>query len=281
MRIGINKFQKMKNNGELIPMVTAYDYTSAVLSEQADIPLILVGDSLGMVVMGLDSTIPVTLENMIHHTQMVVRATEKSHIVSDLPFMSYQISPEQAIENAGRLIKESGCQSVKLEGGSAVKSSIKKIVDAGIPVMGHIGLKPQSILIESGYKIHGKTTESALNIYKDAIALEEAGVFAVVLEGVPIELAELITNKLKIPTIGIGAGHLCNGQIQVLHDIIGLLGEKVPKHAFPYIHNKQIIKNALIKYQNDVINNEFSKLVQAKKMDTIEFTKLKEAIENI
>ena len=189
MRIGINKFQKMKNNGELIPMVTAYDYTSAVLSEQADIPLILVGDSLGMVVMGLDSTIPVTLENMIHHTQMVVRATEKSHIVSDLPFMSYQISPEQAIENAGRLIKESGCQSVKLEGGSAVKSSIKKIVDAGIPVMGHLGLTPQSINQFGGFKVQGKTTKSAQHLIDEALIVQESGAYSLVLELVPEELS--------------------------------------------------------------------------------------------
>ena len=171
--------------------------------------------------------------------------------------------------------------AIKLEGGVEYIEQISEIIKAGIPVMGHIGLKPQSILIESGYKIHGKTTESALKIYKDAIALEKAGVFSVVLEGVPLELAELITNKLKIPTIGIGAGHLCDAQIQVLYDIIGLLGENVPKHAYPYIHNKQIIKDALIKYQHDVVNKKFLKGMYAKKMDTIELTQLKDAIENI
>jgi len=257
MRIGINKFQKMKNNGELIPMVTAYDYTSAVLSEQADIPLILVGDSLGMVVMGLDSTIPVTLENMIHHTQMVVRATEKSHIVSDLPFMSYQISPEQAIENAGRLIKESGCQSVKLEGGSAVNSSIKKIVDAGIPVMGHLGLTPQSINQFGGFKVQGKTTKSAQHLIDEALIVQEAGAYSLVLELVPEELSQIITEKLDIPTIGIGAGKSCDGQVQVFHDLLGLYTEFSPKHAKKYADVASLMKKSLQDYVTEVKSGEF------------------------
>jgi len=277
----VRSIQKLKKQKQHFAVVTAYDFPTAQIIDELDFPIVLVGDSAAMVVYGYDNTTQITMNEMLLISKAVSRGIKKTMIVGDMPFMSYQPSVELAIKNAGRFIKEGKVDAIKLEGGIEYIKQIYEIIKAGIPVMGHIGLKPQSILIESGYKIHGKTTESALKIYKDAIALEEAGVFAVVLEGVPIELAELITNKLKIPTIGIGAGHLCDGQIQVLHDIIGLLGENVPKHAFPYIHNKQIIKNALIKYQNDVINNKFSKLVQAKKMDTIEFTKLKEAIENI
>ena len=257
MRMTINDIQNRKNIGEKIPMVTAYDYTGAKLVSKADIPLILVGDSLGQVVLGHESTIPVTMDDMVRHTQMVVRGTGTQHIVSDMPFMSYQADMEDALRNAGRLVKEGGCQSVKLEGGVPVIETVRNIVDSGIPVMGHLGLTPQSVNQLSGYRVQGRDSNSAARIIKDALLLQEAGAYSVVLELVPRELASEITGMLDIPTIGIGSGLHCNGQVQVFHDLLGLIEDFSPKHTKKYTNLSVDIVQALKNYADDVGREKF------------------------
>jgi len=252
MRVTINDIQRMKNKTDKISMITAYDYTSAILSENAGVPVILVGDSLGQVVMGYDSTIPVTMDDMVHHIRMVSRATNASHIVGDLPFMSYQVGKDGALVNAGRLLKEGGCQSVKLEGGTSVVGVVEAIVTSGIPVMGHIGLTPQSVNQLSGYKLQGKTVGPAKKIIEDALNLEDAGAYAIVLELIPRELAEHITNQLSIPTIGIGSGSMCSGQVQVFHDLIGLFPDFKPRHSRRYADIAPRIQDAIENYVRDV-----------------------------
>ena len=252
MRVTINDIQRMKDKSDKISMITAYDYTSAILSESAGIPVILVGDSLGQVVMGYDSTIPVTMDDMVHHIRMVSRATNASHIVGDLPFMSYQVGKDGALVNAGRLLKEGGCQSVKLEGGTSVVGVVEAIVTSGIPVMGHIGLPPQSVNQLSGYKLQGKTVGPAKKIIEDALNLEDAGAYAIVLELIPRELAEHITNQLSIPTIGIGSGSMCSGQVQVFHDLIGLFPDFKPRHSRRYADLAPRIQDANENYVRDV-----------------------------
>jgi len=247
----------MKSKGEKIAMVTAYDYSTARIVDETGIPLILVGDSLGMVVLGYESTIPVTIEDMLHHTKAVVRGTSKAMVIGDLPFMTYQISAEDALRNAGRFMQGAGAQAVKLEGGVTVAEKVRKIVDAGIPVMGHIGLTPQSINQLGGYKIQGKTAAAARKLLDDAVSLEQAGAFAVVLETVPTSLATLITQRIGIPTIGIGAGPGCDGQVQVINDILGSFIDFVPKHAKQYVRLTDIIRKALNDYQNEVKAGSF------------------------
>ena len=256
-RITIRDIAKMKSEGEKIPMITAYDYTTASLAEAAEIPIILVGDSLGMVVMGYDSTIPVTLEDMIHHTKMVTRASKRSFVVADLPFMTYQINIDQAMGTAARLIQEGGAQGVKLEGGREISSSVNKLVRNGIPVMGHLGLTPQSINNLGGYSIQGRAYEDAENLLLDSLELQNAGVFALVLELVPEQLAAFISKKLSIPTIGIGAGPNCDGQVQVVNDILGLDKTFVPRHAKQYTKLSTIIEEAFISYSNEVKQKTF------------------------
>ena len=212
-RVSVLNVAEMKARGEKIPMITAYDYTTAQMADRAGIPLVLVGDSLGMVVLGYDSTIPVTMEDMLHLVKAVARGVKESMIVADRPFMSYQIDEKQALTNAGRLVQEGGAQSVKLEGGGKTAPTVARIVDAGIPVMGHIGLTPQSVHALGGYRVQGRKRHEAARLLKDAQALEEAGAFALVLEVVPSPLARLISQRLKIPTIGIGAGPDCDGQV--------------------------------------------------------------------
>jgi 3-methyl-2-oxobutanoate hydroxymethyltransferase len=257
VRVNINQIKEMKQKGDKIAMLTAYDYSTAKIVDEAGVPLILVGDSLGMVVLGYESTIPVTMEDMLHHTRAVVRGARKSLVVSDMPFMTYHVSLEDALRHAGRFIQEAGAQAVKLEGGVTVADKVKKIIDCGIPVMGHIGLTPQSINALGGYKIQGKTPEAARSLLDDALALEQAGAFAVVLETVPAALAALITRKLKIPTIGIGAGPGCDGQVQVINDLLGSFSDFVPKHAKQYASLADIIKNAVTEYQTEVKNGAF------------------------
>ena len=252
MRVTINDIQRMKDKSDKISMITAYDYTSAILSESAGVPVILVGDSLGQVVMGYDSTVPVTMDDMVHHIRMVSRATNASHIVGDLPFMSYQVGKDGALVNAGRLLKEGGCQSVKLEGGTSVVGVVEAIVTSGIPVMGHIGLTPQSVNQLSGYKLQGKTVGPAKKIIEDALNLEDAGAYAIVLELIPRELAEHITNQLSIPTIGIGSGSMCSGQVQVFHDLIGLFPDFKPRHSRRYADIAPRIQDAIENYVRDV-----------------------------
>lgn len=257
MRLTIKDLQDMKARGEKIPMMTAYDYTSGKLLEQAGIPLMLVGDSLGMVVLGYDSTVPVTMGDMLHHIKTVVRGTEKAHIVGDLPFMSYHAEVSEAIRNAGRILKEGGAQSIKLEGGQEMAETVNRIVKSGIPVMGHVGLTPQSVNQLGGYRVQGKTISDAIRLMEDTRALEEAGAYAVVLECVPAALAQMITDRLSIPTIGIGAGAGCDGQVQVLHDFLGLFTDFSPKHARRYANLAETIQDAASQYISDVNLGKF------------------------
>ena len=256
-RVSVLDLAEMKARGEKIPMITAYDYTSAQLVDQAGIPLVLVGDSLGMVVLGYDSTIPVTMEDMLHHVKAVARGAKGPMIVADLPFMSHQLDDKQALANAARLVQEGGAQSVKLEGGVKAAPTVARIVDAGIPVMGHIGLTPQSVHALGGYRVQGRERQQAADLLKDAHALEAAGAFAVVLEVMPSPLARLITGDLKIPTIGIGAGPDCDGQVQVLHDMLGLYTDFVPKHAKRYAALAEAIQAAFSQYAQEVKDGSF------------------------
>jgi len=253
----IHSIQKFKIDGKKFATLTAYDYTSAKLVDKAGIPLILVGDSASMVVYGYDTTIPVTMDEMLFVTSAVVRGTKDALVVADMPFMSYQTSCQKALKNAGLFIKKSGASAVKLEGGKEVSNIISAITQIGIPVMAHIGLKPQSFHQMSGYKIQGKSLEEAENILSDAIAVEKAGAFAVVLEGIPSELAKKITNLVSIPTIGIGAGPYCDGQIQVFHDILGLFDTFTPKHTKRFATIGDSISKAIIEYKNNVASKIF------------------------
>ena len=257
MAITIRKLAAMKRAGEKIPMVTAYDYTAARIAAAAGIPILLVGDSLGMVVLGHDSTIPVTMDDMVRHTQMVRRGSAPALVVADLPFLAYQIDASHALRNAGRLLQEGGAHTVKLEGGVAVADSVRRIVDAGIPVMGHIGLTPQSVNALGGYRVQGRTKAAAQRLLNDARALQDAGAYAVVLECVPAPLARLITQRLDIPTIGIGAGPDCDGQVQVFHDLLGLFSDFVPQHARRYANLADDIGAAFRQYAADVRRGAF------------------------
>ena len=257
MRVTIRDLRQMKRRGEKIPMMTAYDYTSAKLLEQAGIPLMLVGDSLGQVVLGYDSTVPVTMDEMVHHVKTVVRGTERAHVIGDMPFGSYHADIPEAIRNAGRLLKDGGAQSVKLEGGHHMAETVSRIVKSGIPVMGHIGLTPQSVNQLGGYRVQGKSLSAAMDLMEDARVLEEAGAYAIVLECVPAQLAKLISERVKVPTIGIGAGVGCDGQVQVFHDFLGLLSDFVPKHARRYAELGETIKNAAAAYISDVQEEAF------------------------
>ncbi|MDO8616312.1 MAG: 3-methyl-2-oxobutanoate hydroxymethyltransferase [Dehalococcoidia bacterium] len=256
-RTSVTDLKAMKKRGEKIAMLTAYDYPSARLVEEAGVPIILVGDSLGMVVLGYDSTVPVTMDEMLHHVKAVVRATKRAHVVADMPFMSYQASPADALRNAGRLLKEGGAQSVKLEGGARVAETVRMMVEAGIPVMGHVGLTPQSVNQFGGYKVQGKTPAAAVRLLSDAMALQEAGAYAIVLETIPAQVAETITGKLSIPTIGIGAGPGCDGQVQVFHDLLGLFTDFTPRHARRYAEVGETIINAVRNYAFDVQEGRF------------------------
>ncbi len=267
MRVTINQIKEMKQKGELITMLTAYDYTTAKIVDEAGVPLILVGDSLGMVVLGYESTIPVTIEDMLHHTRAVVRGTKEALVIGDMPFMTYHISVEDALRNAGRFIQETGCQAVKLEGGVTVAEKVRRIVECGIPVMGHIGLTPQSINQFGGHKIQGKTPEAAVRLLEDARALEKAGAFSVVMETVPAPLAALITQKISIPTIGIGAGSGCDGQVQVINDIFGSYTDFVPKHAKQYAKIADIMSSAVARYHEEVKSGKFPTDAQSFPMD--------------
>lgn len=267
MRVTISEIKEMKQRREKIPMLTAYDYVTAKMVDEAGMPLILVGDSLGMVMLGYDSTIQVSMEEMLHHTKAVVRGAKKALIIGDMPFMTYQVSISEALHNAGRFVQEGGAQAVKLEGGETVAETVRRIVDCGIPVMGHLGLTPQSVYQLGGYKVQGKTPELAEKLLKDACILEEAGAFAVVLECVPSPLARLITQRVNIPTIGIGAGPDCDGQVQVVSDILGLFTDFVPKHAKQYAKLAGEIKAAVSDYIAEVKSVSFPTEKQSYTMD--------------
>ncbi len=248
---------RKKAAGEPIVMITAYDYPTARVVDEAGVDIILVGDSLGMVVLGYENTLPVTMEEMLIHTAAVVRGSERALVVGDMPFMSYQLSPQQALDNAGRFIKEAGAHAVKLEGGEEVLEAIRKITSAGIPVMGHIGLTPQSIHRIGGYRVQGKDEEGAARLKKDAKLLEEAGCFSVVLEAVPAQLAKEITESLSIPTIGIGAGPHCDGQVLVFHDVVGIFQEFKPKFVKRYANLRQQMLDAVKSYVEEVRSGVF------------------------
>jgi 3-methyl-2-oxobutanoate hydroxymethyltransferase len=267
MRVTITQIKEMKQKGEKIVMLTAYDYSTAKIVDEVGVPLILVGDSLGMVVLGYESTIPVTMEEMLHHTKAVVRGTKRSLIVGDMPFMTYHLSIEQALQNAARFIQEAGAQAIKLEGGVTVAEKVRRMVQCGMPVMGHIGLTPQSIHQFGGHKVQGKSPEGAKKLLDDAIALDEAGAFAIVLETVPTPLATLITEKVSVPTIGIGAGIGCDGQVQVINDILGSFADFVPKHAKQYAKLTDIIRKAVTDYHNEVKDGTFPTEKQSFSMD--------------
>lgn len=257
MRTTIHQIMDMKRRGEKIGMITAYDYTSARIVDELGFPAILVGDSMAQVVLGYETTIPLTIEETIHHTAAVVRGTKDALIVADMPFLSYNAEWPEAVRNAGRLLKEAGAQSVKVEGGRHMVRAIRRMVAAGIPVMGHIGLTPQSVNQLGGYKIQGKSPESAKRLLEDAQALETAGVYAIVLELVPAEVAAEITLQVKVPTIGIGAGPSCDGQIQVLHDVLGLFEDFTPKHTRRYAKLADHMRSSLTSYLEDVRDGSF------------------------
>jgi 3-methyl-2-oxobutanoate hydroxymethyltransferase len=256
-RLTTRDIQKLKRAGERIAMITAYDAVSARLSELAGAPMLLVGDTLGMVVQGHGSTIPVTLDQMIYHAEIVTRATTRPLIVGDMPFMTYKIDAEQALTNAARMMQGGRVSAVKLEGGEQLAPTIARVVEAGIPVMAHIGLLPQSVNETGGFRVQGNDVETARQIVRDAEAIQEAGAFAVVLELVPAPLARIITGRLHIPTIGIGAGVGCDGQVQVFHDLLGLFDAFVPKHTRRYAEIGVAIQAALGAYVDDVKSGAF------------------------
>jgi len=252
----VPEFQQRKRDGKKIVVVTAYDALFTRIIEEAGIEIILVGDSLGVVVQGKKDTLSVTMEDMLYHTKLVATAAQRSLIIADLPFLSYQVSVEEAVRNAGRLL-QAGAAAVKLEGGAAVRDRVEAMTRFGIPVMGHLGMTPQSVNCFGGYKVQGKNQELAEALVMDAKALQTAGVFAIVLEAIPASLAKTVTQSLAIPTIGIGAGPDCDGQVLVLYDLLGLFDDFVPKFVKPYGHLKADALQALRRYQEEVEHGKF------------------------
>lgn len=256
-RVTTAAVRSMKQKGEKISMLTAYDYPTARILDEVGIDLMLVGDSLGMVVLGYSSTLPVTMEEMIHHTKAVCRGTRWAMVIADMPFMSYQESPEQALHNAGRFLKETEAQSVKIEGGREVAEMTSRMTTSGIPVMGHLGLTPQSVQQFGGFKVQGRGDKAGRRILEDALMLQEAGVFSIVLEAIPSELAGEITRSLSIPTIGIGAGPFCDGQVLVINDILGVYDRFTPKFVKKYANLSPTISSAVRQYAEEVKSGRF------------------------
>ncbi|MBI5741652.1 MAG: 3-methyl-2-oxobutanoate hydroxymethyltransferase [Nitrospirae bacterium] len=255
--VTIHDFLKKKKEGGKITMITAYDYPFARIADEAGIDSILVGDSLGMVVQGLENTLPVTMDEMIYHTKMVTRAVKNAMVIGDMPFLSYQTGIAEAVKNAGRFLKEAGAAAVKMEGGAEIAGHIRAMTKSDIPVMAHIGLTPQSIHRMGGYKVQGKTEESANRLLEEAHIVEDSGAFSLLLEAIPIGLGKKISEELSIPTIGIGAGPHCDGQILVLHDVIGLFERFVPKFVKQYINMKEEAMKAIRTYRDDVTKGIF------------------------
>lgn len=284
-RLTVQEIKDLKQSDQRIVMLTAYDFPSARLADEAGVDMILVGDSLGMVVLGYDSTVPVTMEEMIHHTKAVERGSERPMVVTDLPFMSYQTSIEDAIRNAGRLLKEGGCQAVKLEGGVHMAETVRRIVQVGIPVVGHLGLTPQSINQLSGYKVQGRTPEAAERLLEDAIALQQAGAFCIVLESIPAPLAELISKRLRIPTIGIGAGAGCDGQVQVWHDLLSyattFLPRHIPRHVKQYANVGEDARKAVEQYAAEVRAGTFPTTKESFRMDREALAEVEKSAERV
>ncbi|MDI6801053.1 MAG: 3-methyl-2-oxobutanoate hydroxymethyltransferase [Thermodesulfovibrionales bacterium] len=257
MKITIQDFLKKKQQGQKISMLTAYDYPFSQIVDEAGIDAILVGDSLAMVVQGLENTLPVTMDEMIYHTKMVSRAAKNAVVIGDMPYLSYQVSVEDAVRNAGRFIKEAGAHAVKLEGGREFADTIRLLTKSEIPIMAHIGLTPQAIHRMGGYKVQGRTEDAQMRLLEDAKILEDAGAFSIVLEAIPSGLAERITNELTISTIGIGAGPNCDGQILVIHDVIGLFERFVPKFVKRYANLKEDALKAIRQYKEEVEKGTF------------------------
>lgn len=255
--VTITTLRAMKSRGEKISMVTAYDATFARMLDEAEIDVLLVGDSLGMVVQGHDTTLPVTVDEVVYHCRAVARGAGRAHVVADMPFMSYQLSPEEALRNAGRFLAEGGAHSVKLEGGSAVAPTIERLVTAGIPVMAHVGLTPQSFHAMGGFRVQGKTEDAADRVFADALAVADAGAYCVVLEGIPSDLAARITEALDVPTIGIGAGPACDGQVLVCYDLLGLTPNLKPKFVKRYTEWFEEGIAAARRYRDDVRGGAF------------------------
>jgi 3-methyl-2-oxobutanoate hydroxymethyltransferase len=251
-KVTVNDFFKKKAENEKISMITAYDFPFAVICDEAGIDAILVGDSLGMVVQGLDTTLPVTMDEMIYHTKMVSRAARNAMVIGDMPFMSYQTGREDAVRNAGRFLKEAGASAIKIEGGAEVEGHIKAITRADIPVMAHIGLTPQAIHRMGGYKVQGRTEDAANRLVREARIVEDAGAFALILEAIPMDLTKKITREISIPTIGIGAGPHCDGQVLVLHDVLGLFERFTPKFVKKYANLKEEVLKAVRTYKDEV-----------------------------
>lgn len=249
--------KKMKAEGKPITMLTSYDYSMAKIVDEAGIDMILVGDSLGNVVLGYDSTLPVTMEDMIHHTKAVCRGVDRAMVITDMPFLSYEVSKKEAVRNAGRIMKETEAQGVKLEGGREIAEAVRAMVNAGIPVCGHLGLTPQSIHQFGGFKVQGKDVAAARKMIEDAHAIEEAGAFCLVLECVPTPLAKLITEQLRIPTIGIGAGPYCDGQVLVVNDVLGLYPRFTPKFVKKFANLHEHVLEALQQYREEVTARTF------------------------
>jgi 3-methyl-2-oxobutanoate hydroxymethyltransferase len=262
-KITVPALRARKASGPKLAVVTAYDATFARLFDQAGVDVLLVGDSLGMVVQGQPTTLGVTLDDIIYHGRAVVRGTERAHVVGDMPFMSYQTSPLHALEAAGRMVKEAGYEAVKLEGGVLYAEHVRRIVDAGIPVMGHVGLLPQSVHVLGGFKVQGRDADAAERIVADAQALEQAGAYAVVVEAVPVELAERVTRAVSIPTIGIGAGPHCDGQVLVGYDLLGMYSELRPKFVKRFAEAGKVVVDAARAYVSEVQGGEFPTLAHA------------------
>jgi 3-methyl-2-oxobutanoate hydroxymethyltransferase len=273
--------RQKKERGEPITMLTAYDYPTAQAIERAGMDIILVGDSLGMVVLGYENTLPVTMEEMLHHCRAVSRGAKTSQLVGDMPFMSYQVSVEQAVTNAGRFLQQGGMDAVKLEGGRERADAIRAIVGAGIPVMGHLGLTPQSIHQLGGFRPQGKTAASARRLVEDAHLLEEAGCYSLVLESVPARLAELVSKRLSIPTIGIGAGVGCDGQVLVTHDLLGLFDRFTPKFVKKYANVHAEMARAFGEYIADVENRAFPTAEHSVDMPDEEWAALQESLDDL
>ncbi len=277
MHKSVQDIINMKKDEKKISVITSYDYSLASLCDKAGIDILLVGDSAGMVMLGYENTIPVTMEQMCMFTEAVSRARQNSLLVADLPFMSYQASIDDAIKNSGRLIK-AGADTVKLEGGAPMAETISAIVDVGIPVMGHIGLQPQTTMLSQGYKVQGKTKETALKLIDDAKELEEAGVYSIALEMVSHEVAEIISETISVPTIGIGSGAGCNGQVLVVHDLLGMYDKLKPKFVRRYMNLSEDIVKAVENYKNDIELGTFPAQENWFSMDDDELKKLREKI---
>ncbi len=256
MKWTVDRIRERKRKGKIVSLA-AYDYTTAKYIDEAGIDLIIVGDSLGMTMLGYDSTIPVTMDEMVHHTRAVARGVRSALVVADMPFLSYQVTPEQAVDNAGRLIKDAGADAVKIEGGAFREDTIRLLLQNGIPVMGHIGLTPQSVRAFGGFKVQGRTAPDAAQLKNDAIAIMNAGAFALVLEGIPAELGKEITEAISIPTIGIGAGPDCDGQVLVVHDMLGIYEEMQPKFVKQYAQIGALMRDAFATYKAEVEDGTF------------------------